>query len=221
MPSPAVELRDLHRRFGRHRVLRGIDLSVAPGAFVVLTGANGAGKTTLLRVLATLLRPTSGEGRVDGLSLEEEAGTIRERIAYVSARGFLYDDLTATENLRFTARLADAPVESDRIAELQAAAGLAHAGEQPVRTFSTGMRRRLSLITLRLRPVRVALIDEPFAGLDAEGVGLADRIIEDLRAAGTTVLLASHQSSAATIRADRKLRIVDGRLADERSARSG
>ncbi|MDH3298673.1 MAG: ATP-binding cassette domain-containing protein, partial [Gemmatimonadota bacterium] len=100
----AVELRDVHQRFGRKRVLRGIDLSVEPGSSVVLTGANGAGKTTLLRVVATLLKPTSGTGSICGLPLGE-GDRIREHVGYVSSRGTLYDDLTAAENLRFTARL--------------------------------------------------------------------------------------------------------------------
>lgn len=195
-------------------MLRGVDLSVAAGTSVVLTGANGAGKTTLLRVVATLLRPSSGDGAVDGLSLTREAEAIRGRIAFVSARGYLYDDLTAGENLRFAGRLAGTRVTPADVADLLSAAGLEHAAERPVRTYSTGMRRRLSLIGLRLRPVRVALVDEPYAGLDAEGVELADRLIANLLAGGTTVLMASHQSGEATRRADRMLRLVDGRLVD-------
>lgn len=209
-----MELRDLHRRFGRKRVLRGIDLAVESGTSLVLSGANGAGKTTLLRIIATLLKPSSGAGTVDGLSLASDGELIRARTAYVSARGFVYDDLTAAENLRFAARLVDRPVSGERIGELLARAGLARAADQTVRTFSTGMRRRLALAALRLRPLGLALLDEPYAGLDTDGIALVDGIVEELLAAGTTVILASHQSGEATRRASRALRIEGGRLVD-------
>ena len=209
-----MELRGLHRRFGRKRVLQGIDLTVGSGSSLVLTGANGAGKTTLLRIVATLLKPSAGEGTVHGMSLARDGERIRAGTAYVSARGFVYDDLTAAENLRFASRLVGRPAPDDRIADLLAGVGLGRATEQTVRTFSTGMRRRLALATLRLRPLRLALIDEPYAGLDGEGVALVDRIVEELLAAGTTVILASHQAGEATRRASRALRIEQGRLID-------
>ena len=207
----------MHRRFGRKRVLRGIDLSVEPGTSLVLTGANGAGKTTLLRIVATLLRPSSGEGSVGGLSLAGDGDRIRARTAYVSARGFVYDDLTAAENLRFAGRLAGHPVASDTVDTLLATVGLPRAADQTVRTFSTGMRRRLALVTLLLRPIHLALLDEPYAGLDTEGIALVDRMVEHLLAAGTTVILASHQAGEATRRAGRALRLEDGRLVEERT----
>ena len=195
-------------------MLRGIDLTVEPGTSLVLTGANGAGKTTLLRIIATLLKPSSGEGTVLGLSLADDGERIRATTGYVSARGFVYDDLTAAENLRFAARLVDRPVSDERIAELLVGVGLARAADQTVRTFSTGMRRRLALASLRLRPLQLALLDEPYAGLDLDGVALVDRLVGELVEAGTTVILASHQSGEATRRATRALRIEDGRLVD-------
>jgi ABC-type multidrug transport system ATPase subunit len=189
----------------------------------VLTGVNGAGKTTLLRIVATLLKPSSGGGTVGGLSLAGDGERIRAHTAYVSARGFVYDDLTAAENLRFAARLVHrpGPQAKDRIADLLAAVGLAGAADQPVRTFSTGMRRRLALAAVRLRPLRLALLDEPYAGLDTDGVALVDRTVEELLAAGTTVILASHQSGEATRRAGRALRIEDGRLVDAGGGHDG
>lgn len=209
-----MELCDLHRWFGRKRVLRGIDLTVEAGTSLVLTGANGAGKTTLLRIVATLLKPSSGGGTVDGLSLADDGETIRARTTYVSTRGFVYDDLTAAENLRFAARLVHRPVAREVVADLLATVGLAGAADQTVRTFSTGMRRRLALASLRLRPLRVALLDEPYAGLDTDGIALVDGMVEDLLTTGTTVILASHQSGEATRRASRALRIENGRLVD-------
>lgn len=187
----------------------------------MLTGANGTGKTTLLRILATLLRPSSGVGSICGLSLTEDGERIRALTAYISARGFVYDDLTAAENLAFAARLADVPAPREQIAELLGTVGLARAADQTVRTFSTGMRRRLALAALRLRPLRLALLDEPYAGLDADGVRLVDRMVEDLLVADTAVILASHQAGEATRRAARSLRIEHGRLVPESGGAAG
>ncbi len=203
---------DLRHRFGRTRVLRGIDLAVPPGSCLVLTGDNGAGKTTLLRILATLLRPSSGQVTIDGLPLARDADRIRARLAYVSARGFVYDDLTAVENLRFIARLAGARAPDETLRAILESAGLGQAMDRPVRSFSTGMRRRLALSVLELRPLRLALIDEPYAGLDTGGIALVDEMVSELLAAGTTVVLASHQAGEATRRADRTMRLVDGSL---------
>lgn len=178
----------------------------------MLTGDNGAGKTTLLRILATLLRPSSGQVTIDGLPLPDDADRIRACLAYVSARGFVYDDLTALENLRFASRLTGVRATDDELRRILETAGLGEAMEQPVRSFSTGMRRRLALSTLELRALRLALIDEPYAGLDSDGMALVDRMVFELLAAGTTVVLASHQVGEATRRADRTMRLVDGRL---------
>jgi heme exporter protein A len=207
-----VELRDVHRQFGRKRVLRGVNLEVAPGSSVVLKGANGAGKTTLLRLIATLLRPSSGTGHVCGHALRGSGDRIREHVSYVSARGTLYDDLTAAENLQFSARMCGAHADDSRIDELLSLAGLESARDFRVRTFSTGMRRRLSIASLRLRPVDLALMDEPYSGLDPEGVQMVDRLIAGLLDQGTTVMVATHLEGEATRQATETYAIRDGRL---------
>ena len=166
----------------------------------------------MLRILATLLRPSSGEGEILGLPLRTGGDEIRAGIGFVSARGFLYDELTAAENLRFAARLGGFRLAGSRVEDLIAGAGLSHASEQRVRTFSTGMRRRLALATLSVRPVRLALLDEPYAGLDPEGVAYVDTMVDQLRGAGTAVVIASHQEGRATRDADLAARIDAGRL---------
>lgn len=178
----------------------------------MLTGDNGAGKTTLLRILATLLRPSSGQATIDGFSVADDADRIRAHLAYVSARGFVYGDLTAIENLRFAARMTGVRASDAELREILESVGLGEAMEQPARSYSTGMRRRLALSALELRTPGLALIDEPYAGLDTGGMALVDRMIAELLASGTTVVLASHQDGEATRRADRTMRLVDGRL---------
>lgn len=179
---------------------------------MVLTGANGSGKTTLLRLMATLLRPSSGTGTICGLPLDSAGDRIRDRIGYVSARGTLYDDLTAPENLRFVARLTGAAASDARIADLLNQAGLGDARNQRVRTYSTGMRRRLSLTALRLRPLELVLMDEPYSGLDTEGMSMVDRMVVEFLNVGTTVIIASHQFGDATKQATETYRIDNGRL---------
>lgn len=130
----------------------------------------------------------------------------------MSSRGTLYDDLTAAENLRFAARLTGAPASYDRIDDLLNGAGLSQARDQRVRTYSTGMRRRLSLMALLLRPLELVLMDEPYSGLDTEGMELVDRMVGEFLDAGTTVIMASHQDGEATRQATDTYRIHDGRL---------
>lgn len=193
-------------------MLRGVNLRVAAGSSLILTGSNGAGKTTLLRIIATILRPSSGTGSVAGLELRAGAEEIRGRVGYLSARGFMYDELDGSENLLFAARLAGIEAGPSRIAELLETSGLADAGRQRVRTYSTGMRRRLALAALRMRPLDVALLDEPYAGLDVEGIDQVDRIVARFRESGTAVIIASHQAGEATRSADVALRLEAGRL---------
>lgn len=210
--GPALRLRGLSKRFGRRWALREVDLELPRGAFLALLGPNGAGKTTLLRVLATLLKPTSGDAEVLGLPVRQGADEIRRRAGLLTADGFLYDDLTAAENLRFAALMSgDRP---DRAAHeaLLARVGLSDAADVRVRAFSTGMRRRLELARLLLRRPELVLMDEPYVSLDEEGVALVDRTFRELRERGATVVFASHQRDEARRVADRAVVLRRGRV---------
>jgi len=210
--GPAVELQDFSKRFGWNRVLRGIDLRVERGTTLALVGPNGAGKTTLLKCLVTLLHPSGGGGTVCGYDLREETDQIRERVGLVTVRGYIYDDLSAEENLRFTARMCGLEVSAEGYRAALARVGLERVADQRVRTFSTGMRKRVVLAQLRLRPLELALLDEPYAGLDLQGMSLVDEFVREFRAAGTTVIIASHQAGEATRSAEQTLVLREGRL---------
>jgi ABC-type multidrug transport system ATPase subunit len=179
-------------------VLRGIDLRVASGTTLALVGPNGAGKTTLLRIVATLLGPSGGEGAVCGFDLRSEGDEIRHRTGLLTVRGYAYDELTAEENLRFASRMCGLHPDRDALRAALERVGLAEAAEQRVRTFSTGMRKRLVLAQLRIRPIELALLDEPYAGLDTQGMALVDEFVREFRREGTTVIIASHQAGEAT-----------------------
>jgi heme ABC exporter ATP-binding subunit CcmA len=193
-PPPAVETAELARLFGRSAALAGVSLRVEPGSVVALVGPNGAGKTTLLRVLATAIRPSFGSAKVDGLDVTRNADLVRTRIAYLSHATGLYDDLTAGENLRFSAQLLGLPAAdaSGRIEAALAEVRMADGADLRVRGFSAGMRKRIALARILLAAPSLVLLDEPHAALDPDGMALVDRMLDAWRSVGVTVLLASH-----------------------------
>ena len=205
----AVELAQVTRVFGSHPALVRVDLRVEPGEVLLVRGPNGAGKSTLLRVVATALSPTYGSGRVLGHDLVAGRAEIRARTELLGHRTRLYEDLTALENLTFACRMhgidpGEAPAALDRV-------GLARSAGDRVRGFSQGMRQRVALARLLLRRPELLLLDEPYAGLDDEGRELVDGEIAAARAAGRTVLLATHEPMAAAL-ATRSVSIEGGRL---------
>jgi heme ABC exporter ATP-binding subunit CcmA len=194
LPPPAVETAELARLFGRSPALAGVSLRVEPASVIALVGPNGAGKTTLLRILATAIRPSFGSAAVDGLDVTRHADMVRGRVAYLSHATGLYDDLTARENLRFSAQLlglgsADA---TERIAAALNEVRMAGAADLRVRGFSAGMRKRIALARILLAAPSLVLLDEPHAALDPDGMALVDRMLDAWRGVGVTVLLASH-----------------------------
>ena len=212
--SAAVELHDVVRKFARRWVLRGIDLRVDAGEIVALTGRNGSGKTTLLRICATLLRPTRGSGSVLGLDLVSDAAAIRHHVGLLGHAAGVYDDLTAGENLAFGLRMQGQHPDASRITSALERVGLETEAGERARGFSAGMRRRLALARLLLRPPRLLLLDEPFASFDAEGVQLVNTFATDVARAGGAVLLTTHDMSRGRGVFDRRLHISGGRVAE-------
>ena len=168
-----------------------------------LVGPNGAGKTTLLKLVATLLRPSGGDARVMGHSLQNDPDEIRKRTGLLFAESLLSSDLSAAENLHFTMRMAGLKPRREVIAGVLERIGLAEVADNRMRTYSTGMRKRLALGQLLVRPIRVSHLDAPSSGLDSQGMRLVDEVVADFKAAGTTVLLASHQDGEAVREAEK------------------
>lgn len=211
-PNLAVSLRGISRRFGWFWALRDVDLDVPPGTSLLLAGPNGAGKTTLLRILAGVLAPSRGEGTLAGAGLSDNDG-IRRRSSLLTTRGYLYDELTALENLRFVSLMCGSDPSPDTSAGILDRVGLASVADRRVGAFSSGMRKRLALGALLMRPVPVVMMDEPFASLDDHGRALVDDIVEEMLAAGQTVFLASHQIGDSLRLIGRVAFIDRGRLA--------
>jgi heme ABC exporter ATP-binding subunit CcmA len=191
MPSsePLIRCAALERRFGERRALAGLDLEVAGGETVVVTGPNGAGKTTLLRVLATVLRPTSGEVTVGGHSLPREAMRARPAIGYIAHEPLVYPGLTADENLTLFAALYD--VDAGRVGAALELVGLGHRADDLVAEFSRGMLARLAIARATLHDPELLLLDEPTAGLDSDGHTVLAELLERRR--GRTALIATHE----------------------------
>lgn len=191
-----IRARGLEKRFGDKAVLRGIDLDVSDGGFLLVTGRNGAGKSTLLRLLAGLLAPSAGE-------LEVAVG--RSRVGYLGHEPLVYRELTGLENLELYGRLYRVAERTKRIGMLLERYGLWDARHQRVSTYSRGMQQRLALCRAILHDPALLLLDEPFSGLDAEGAELLRAELAEL-ADTRTVVLSSHQpervAELATLRLD-------------------
>ena len=185
---PAIALHNLGKRYGATWALRGLRCELSPGEVLLLTGHNGSGKTTLLRMLCTAVTPSTGGGTIFGQDLRRERDAIRRTTALVSHASYLYEDLTARENLELVARATRRTGTEaclDRV-------GLSARADERVRGFSAGMRKRLSLARALLKAPSLLLLDEPFGELDPQGMALVETLIGELRASGTTLVLATH-----------------------------
>lgn len=211
--EPLVCVAGLRKTFGTALVLDDLNLDIRSGEAVALLGANGAGKTTLLRILATLWRPTRGTATVAGFDCAREPERVRERVGLVGHGTLVYDDLTAVENLRFWSILGgvSAPAHAQR--EALAAVELDAFAADRVRSFSAGMKRRLSLARVVLARPEVLLLDEPFAGLDQRGKKWLDEYLEAFKADGGTILMVTHSFDRGLSVADRVVILAAGRIA--------
>lgn len=214
----AVQARRLTKLFGTTPALLRVDLDVPTGSVCVLIGGNGAGKTTLLRLLATAARPTSGSARVHGLDVAADPGAVRPLVDFLPATGGLYLDLTALENLRFCTDMRSLHLGDAALLAALERAGLGAVAGERLRTFSTGMLRRVALARLGLTRPPVALLDEPYAGLDDDGRELLAEMLSELRADGRTAIVATHEQERAGALADTVYRLERGIAAIERPA---
>lgn len=192
--TAVVETRGLGKRYGRSVAVDRLDLTVEEGEVFGLLGPNGSGKTTTILMLLGLTTPTSGTVRVVGRDPIRDPLGVKRRVGYLPDRVGFYDDLTAAENLRFTARLAGL-ASSDADARIDAALermGLATVARQRVATFSRGMRQRLGLAEVLVKRPRLAILDEPTTGLDPDAARDLLRLIRELKDESLTVLLSSH-----------------------------
>jgi ABC-type multidrug transport system ATPase subunit len=205
---------DVSRHFGRRRALSRVSFRAERGAIVGLLGPNGAGKSTMLALLGTLLRPSSGKILYGGRSASEHGASLRASIGVLGHDLFLYPELTARENLEFFGGLYG--VIDRRVAALEALghAGLTSRADDPVSSFSRGMRQRLGLERAFIHRPRLLLLDEPFTGLDDASVAALTHRLRTLRDQGAIIVLATHDLDLAGELLDRAVFLRDGRAID-------
>ena len=192
MSGAVIETRALGRRFAGVAALHALDLTVGAGEAVAVFGPNGAGKSTLLRLLATLLRPSTGSLRLFERAVDDGGAAARRRVGFLSHQSFLYPDLTPTENLDFYARMFHVARPSDRVRGLIERVGLTGWAHRPVRTLSRGLEQRCALARALVHEPELLLLDEPFTGLDVDASDMLTGMLRETHAKGTTLLMTTH-----------------------------
>ena len=217
---PAIEVRGLHKAFGKNVILEDVHLTINPGEVYALTGPNGAGKTTLIRAMTGLAFPTDGEVRILGRDVHTDGPRARANLgAVVEAPAKFYPQFTGTQNLQIHANLAAmAPgaqrVSRDRIRESLALLELTRMADRKVAEYSLGQRQRLGVASAILTDPKVLILDEPTSGLDPLGIGLIHRIVTSLATSGCAVVLSTHHLREIATYAHTVGILTGGRLVD-------
>ncbi|MCQ6963805.1 sodium ABC transporter ATP-binding protein [Methanolobus chelungpuianus] len=194
--------------------LKSIDLEVKRGQSVVIFGPNGAGKTTFLKILSTVMMPTGGTVIMDGIDIKKKPAEVRRMIGVISHESYLYDELTARENLRFFGRmygLAKGELE-ERTDELLANVDLLKRGDDRVGSFSRGMKQRLSIARALMHKPSVLLMDEPYTGLDQKAAETFESVMGRLDTDQVTKVMVSHNIERALQLSDRAIIMDNGKI---------
>jgi ABC-2 type transport system ATP-binding protein len=194
MSEPVIEARGLTKRYDGVAAVDGVSFNIAPGEIFGLLGPNGAGKTTTILMLLGLTEITGGEARVVGHDPVRHPLSVKRRVGYLPDAVGFYDNLSAADNLRYTARLIGfTPAEREsRIAAALERVQLDSVADNRVGTFSRGMRQRLGLAEILMKDVAIAILDEPTSGLDPQATAELLAMIRTLKHDGVAVLISSH-----------------------------
>ena len=206
-----IELDQLVKKFGDLTAVNEVSLTIGRGEFFAMLGPNAAGKTTTIKLLAGLMKPTSGAARICGFDVQAQPLEARQRLAYVPDFPFLYDKLTAWEFFRFTGQIfrLDAARIEQNAQELVARFHLAEFADRALEGLSHGTRQRVAIVSALLHDPEVFVIDEPMVGLDPQHARVVKDVLKERSLAGMTVLVSTHQLSIAEEMADR-IGIING-----------
>jgi ABC-2 type transport system ATP-binding protein len=209
-----IELEHLSKSFGDLVAVNDVCLTVVPGEFFAVLGPNAAGKTTTLKILAGLMKPTSGRARIGGFDVIESPLEARRRMAFVPDFPFLYEKLTPIEFFRFTAQLFHVPEIrlQQNLRELIERFNLEDFAQKPIEGLSHGTRQRVAIVSALLHDPLALIIDEPMVGLDPQHARVVKDLLKERARAGMAVLLSTHQLSVADEMADRIGIMHHGRL---------
>ena len=210
MSDQFVEVERVGRRYGRRWALAEVSVTVPAGAVMMVAGRNGSGKSTLFRVLATAIRPDLGRVSVGGFDVTRHRFDVRKLTALLSHYSYLYESLTARENLQVTADHLG--IGREGIASLLERVALGPRANDAVSTFSAGMRKRLSFARVLMQEPKLVLLDEPYGQLDPPGFVLVDDVVRELKSRGVTVMMATHQLERGAALSDLAVVLEGGRV---------
>jgi len=211
MTEEFLVAQDLHKSFNEHKAVNGVSFTISKGEIFGLLGPNGAGKTTTLRMLSTVLDPDSGDVKIGGYSIRQDAGAVRNIIGVCPQELALYEDLSAMDNMVFFGRMAglnskDARAQAMAHLELM---GLTDRARGKVAKFSGGMKRRINLAIALMGYPELLFLDEPTVGIDPQSRNNIYETISGLRDKGMTILYTTHYMEEADRLCDR-VAIMDG-----------
>jgi len=192
MTEEILVAKDLSKSFGQLRVIQNLNITINKGDIYVLFGSNGAGKTTLVRLLSGLLHADSGDIQLFGMKPEDNKMKIKRRMGFMSHNPYLYDDLTALENLIFFGRLYSVENEEEKALKMLKMVGLKHRAHDQVGPFSRGMKQRLALARCLLHDPDLIFLDEPYSGLDMDVQVVLNELIMKMNQEGKTFFIITH-----------------------------
>lgn len=209
-----IRLEALRKTYGAQEAVRGIDLHVRPGELFGFLGPNGAGKTTTIKMIAGLLKPTSGRIFLAGHDLERDPVAAKAALGFIPDRPFLYEKLSAAEFLRFVAGIygIDGTGLNGRIDEMLDLVELSRVRDELIESFSHGMKQRLVMAAAFVHEPRVLVIDEPMVGLDPKGARLIKRVFREYCGRGHTIFVSTHTLEVAQELCDRIGIIMNGEV---------
>ena len=209
-----IQLRALTKRYGSFTAVDAIDLEVPRGQLFGFLGPNGAGKTTTLRMIAGILRPTSGHVLIGGVDIAAEPAAAKAKLGFIPDRPFIYEKLTGAEFLRFVAGLYDqeGPVVERRLAELLELFDLSEWKDELVESYSHGMRQKLIISSAFLHRPEVIVVDEPMVGLDPKAARILKDLFREYTRRGHTIMMSTHTLEVAESVCDRIAIIQNGKI---------
>ncbi|WHY76024.1 heme ABC exporter ATP-binding protein CcmA [Neobacillus sp. WH10] len=210
-----IEIKKLTKQADNKLILRSVDLSIKKGETVAILGPNGAGKSTLLKVLATLIKPTSGHVLVNGLDLKKNQIEIKKLLGYLPHSSLLYDHYSPLENLVFFGNIYGVKNVEQKAINLVKEVGLSFFLNEPVKNFSRGMIQRIAIARAIVHDPEVLLLDEPHTGLDQGAISILNNVIVSMKEKGTTTLMVTHDFKQAAEICDRVLIVKNGKIVDD------
>ena len=218
LDPPIIKLVDVYKNFGYRSILKGVSFELFKGTQTLLLGKNGSGKTTLLKILSGLVNSSKGQVLLNGTPTEKCPNQLRKLIGLISHSNHFYNELSAVENLRFYSRLRAVKNLKYKINSALEETGLLKVSSVPVKTYSSGMLKRLNIAKLMVYKPDILLLDEPYTGLDYDSCEFFNRFLTGFKQKGGTILMISHQIETCFECCDQILILKQGKIKDQLKA---